>query len=313
MKKYIYSVFLIVYIITIWGCFNKGIEHEDGFGNFDVSSDGKLIAFSWITNGQASLYIYDINKNYVLKKISSPSEASFLNPRFSADGKKVVFVSNEKNSINSSIYVGNVISGEIKKITDTNSIKTEAVFKSNGDSVIYCAANEYGNNSIVAAKTARDFDIYSVSISSGLSKRYTNLNAYSLGSLNVDSASNVAFYVFAGDNGGIFKYNALDGKMSKRVSSLNDTSDKAEDYSNPFFIDSNHLLYTVYNRMYIMDLSSQKTKSIYSFNSNISNLRYSAALKRIFFTDESGDGTIYSIDISGKEKHELKLMPRSSL
>jgi Tol biopolymer transport system component len=313
MKKYIYGLFFIVFAIAISGCFNKDIEHEDGFGNFDVSSDGKLIAYSWITNGQASLYIYDINKNYIIKKISSPSEASFLNPRFSADGKNVVFVSNEKNSINSSIYVGNVISGEIKKITDTNSIKTEAVFNLGGDSIVYCAANEYGNNSIVAAKTARDFDIYSVSISSGLTKRYTNLNAYSLGSLNVDSASNVAFYVFAGDNGGIFKYNPMDGRMSKRIYSLNDTSDKAEDYSNPYFINSSHILYTVYNRMYVIDLSSQKTKSIFSFNSNISNLRYSSTLQRIFFTDESGDGTIYSIDIAGKEKHELKLIPHSSL
>ncbi|RQO77094.1 hypothetical protein DBR40_10545 [Pedobacter sp. KBW01] len=311
MKKYIYCLFLIVHVIAISGCFNKDIEHEDGFGNFDVSSDGELIVFSWINNGQASLYIYDIKKNYVLKKISSSSEASFLNPRFSGDGKNVVFVSNEKNSINSSICVGNIISGKIKKITDTNSIKTEAIFKSNGDSIIYCSANEYGNNSIVTAKTARDFDIYSASISSGLSKRYTNLNAYSLGNLNIDSASTIAFYVFTGDNGGIFKYNSIDGRMSKRIYSLNDASDKAEDYSNPFFIDSNHLLYTVYNRMYIMELNSQKTKSIFSFNSNISNLRYSSTLQRIFFTDESGDGTIYSIDISGKEKRELKLMPRS--
>ncbi|KLT65388.1 PD40 domain-containing protein [Pedobacter sp. BMA] len=304
MKNIIWY-FLIFVIFS--GCSSSDIEHKEGFGSYDLSPDGKSIVFSWVLNGKSYIYVSDIEGTNIQTIFSSKTSTSFLNPKYSNDGKTIVFISNAFNSLGSAVCIGDLNSRKIEKLTDTTRINTEAIFSADDKNVFFCSANEYGNHSILAAKAAHNFDIYSIMRSSKECVRETKLNAYSLSNLAANSGSMVAFHIYAGNDGGMFQYDTLLKRLPRKIQSENGKLDNPNIYSNPTYFDSNKLFFTAYNKLLLMDLDTKQEKVIFLSNFNIANVRYSHSLKRLFFTEENSDGTIYSIDIFGKGMKEIHL------
>lgn len=303
-----YLKFCLILFIVLFGCSNNDIQHEDGFGNYDLSRDGKSIVFSWVINGKSEIYKSDIKGHNTEKIFSAENGASFFNPRYSNDGRMIVFVSNETNSLNSAVCTGDMTSRKIEMLTDTFSIKTEAIFSSDDKGIFFCAANEYGSNSPLARNSARGFDVYSINLSNGENTKVTNLNAYSLSGLSLNSDSVIAFHVFAGEDGGVFQYNLFTKMLHDRINA-DSKSDPPGAYRNPMFVGNGKMYCLAYGRLLLLDLKTNKGKVVFSSNFNIANTRYSSKLHRIFFTRENSDGTIYSIDESGQDLKELNLKP----
>src|SRR3989441_11093468 len=86
-------------------------------GNFDVSPDGRWLAFAANKGDQWSVYLLDLRTKR--DRILLQSEQSVLNPEFSPDGRWIAVQSDFEGDENYNIYLVPVRGGHVQKITDT--------------------------------------------------------------------------------------------------------------------------------------------------------------------------------------------------
>src|SRR3989442_1384524 len=86
-------------------------------GNFDVSPDGRLLAFAANKGDQWSVYLLDLRTKK--DRILLQSEQSVLNPEFSPDGRWIAVQSDFEGDENYNIYLVPARGAHVQKITDT--------------------------------------------------------------------------------------------------------------------------------------------------------------------------------------------------
>ena len=86
-------------------------------GNFDVSPDGRWLAFAANKGDQWSVYLLDLRTKK--DRILLQSEQSVLNPEFSPDGLWIAVQSDFEGDENYNIYLVPVRGAHVQKITDT--------------------------------------------------------------------------------------------------------------------------------------------------------------------------------------------------
>ncbi|MGQ9842245.1 MAG: tetratricopeptide repeat protein [Spirochaetota bacterium] len=101
------------------------------------SPDGKLIAFSSTRAGEESIYIMNRDGTNIHKITEG------MQPRFSSDGTKLVFIKNTKTGHN--VFTINLATGEIEQITSNQFVELSPCFgKTSND--IYFARIQYDTN-----------------------------------------------------------------------------------------------------------------------------------------------------------------------
>src|SRR5256712_849785 len=86
-------------------------------GNFDVSPDGRLLAFAANKGDQWSVYLLDLRTRKA--RTARHSDQSVLNPEFSPDGRWIAVQSDFEGDENYNIYLVPVRGAHVQKITDT--------------------------------------------------------------------------------------------------------------------------------------------------------------------------------------------------
>ena len=134
----------------------------DGVFTPSWSPLGEDIAFMGLKHGQGDIYSYNI-KTEELKQITNDSYTD-QTPQWSPDGKKITFVSDRTNNIdhgvdnhkskiydynfrNNDIYIINVNTKKIDRITKNASLESSPVFSPKGDRIAYIS-DECGINNI---------------------------------------------------------------------------------------------------------------------------------------------------------------------
>ena len=124
----------------------------DGIFTPSWSPQGDEIAFMGIKHGQGDIYSYNL-KTERLKKITD-DVFSDLQPQWSPDGKKIAFVSDRQHNIdlnetrddfkiynqefrNLDIYIKDLETDKIERITDTPNLEGSPVFSPKGDRLAY--------------------------------------------------------------------------------------------------------------------------------------------------------------------------------
>src|SRR5437899_12412094 len=87
------------------------------FGNFDVSRDGRRLAYAANKGKQWSVYVKDLRRKQT--KVLLRSEQSVVQPEFSPDGKRLAVQSDFEGDENYNIYVTPAAGGKARKVTDT--------------------------------------------------------------------------------------------------------------------------------------------------------------------------------------------------
>lgn len=86
-------------------------------GNFDVSPDGRRIAYSANKGDQWSVYVMDLGTRR--EKVLVRSQQSVTNPEFSPDGAWLAVQSDFEGDENYNVYVTPATGGKTRKVTDT--------------------------------------------------------------------------------------------------------------------------------------------------------------------------------------------------
>ena len=138
------------------------ISHEEGFVQFGSwSPDGEYIYFFGKFKQQAYSQIYRVHASGLgLEQITDSSELSFTTPRVSPDNAEIYFTGmNPKGQ--DAIFVMELITGEITRLTDFEDGFGVADISSDGEDLVFTSKKE-GN-----------YEVYMMNIESGAIKRLT--------------------------------------------------------------------------------------------------------------------------------------------
>ncbi|KIO79008.1 hypothetical protein TH53_00115 [Pedobacter lusitanus] len=301
---------LSIAIITVT-CSNPEISKmKDGLESFDVSPDGKSLIFTWNIGGKSCLFHSDIDGKNPKLLINSDKHISVYRPRFSPDGRKIVFVGGIPDTFNGAIWIANISGDSLKQITDTSGIKTEAVFSNNGESIYFAQANEYASYSPLANRAAHDFDIYSVALNGGEVSKISDLKAYSLANIS-DVDSNRLILDMKGTESGVFFYEKGKSVLNK-VSFKNDSLSYSKGYSNPILINKDNIICASYYVLVDIDMKIQQEKVILpSDNSSIRVIRYNKGLGRLFIQKGDKLNYIHSMNLDGSDLKNIPIFINS--
>lgn len=288
----------------------KGQNTEtDEFGSFDMSANDEQVVFSYFKNGVSSIYVVNNDGTNLKKIIGSQNGDKFYNPKYSPDGKKLVFVKNKKGSINSSLCISNADGSNIQYLTDDKHIITEATFSLNGESIYFCMAKVYAKYSPLARKNAHDFDIYSVNLKDKKIIKVSNLKSYRLDNISDFDDTSVLIHIQDEPDGGMYLYAKDNATAPKRLIPINNPRN---DYYTPIYSDTLKTVgFTTSYEIYIMNVKDKVAKLVFS-NVGSYTIRYITFFKnqnKILFST-AGSSNLFSINIDGTELRTIPITIR---
>jgi len=153
--------------------------------------DNRLLIFSSKSKEKDVLYLYDLEKRGIVRRYEFSEVESIASPRFSPDGKSVVFSGNHISGY-SDIYALNLASGALLRLTNDIYQDVDPCFGSDGRSVIFSSD-----------RGAEGYDgylsLYRLSLDSGKITRLTYGNFSDRGPSESPDGSKIIFSSDRGD------------------------------------------------------------------------------------------------------------------
>ncbi|WP_176483695.1 MULTISPECIES: TolB family protein [Bacillus] len=188
LKLFTISLIAFVIIIGVMLYFfserftSAWVPIDHGFGEtVTLSPDDEKIVFPFYQSGDGALYIANVDGSDVHQLTYPRQSESHVRPRFSHDGKKLLFLSREKLGENllQSLYIMNVDGTGLVKISDEeDKLITDAIFSKNDQEILYLVAEEYTNYAPGANKRPHRMDLYKMSVRGDNKIRLTEDDSY---------------------------------------------------------------------------------------------------------------------------------------
>lgn len=262
------------------------------FVSFSVYSQTKLIAFSSdaTKNDKQQIFIMDENGDGV-KQIAFMNLGCF-SPRFSPDGKKIIFVA--KTELSDFLYMVNL---------EDSSTFGSPVFIDGGSDPVF---SPDGNYLMYRSEKGEDNAIYITDLASSESYSVSD------GSLSM-------FAKFSPDGSRVLYSSSMEQNFDLVLLDLNDTTDKAQktiiatkdaELQGTFSPDGTHIAFSSFNINYkgtlkICDSEGSNCKSVTSSGSAY-NPKFSPDGKTLAFVwDKTGNFELYTCDLSGGNIKQL--------
>ncbi len=172
------------------------------------ANDSGMVIFSSKSEERDVLYLFDLSSRKVVRKYEFPELVSIASPRFSPDGHKAVFSGAGKDGI-VDIYVVELGTGSLSRITDDFFFDNDPTFTPNGDSVIFSTDRGADGDSGAV-------NLYKISIDGG---EATAMTAGKWRDISPDATGDGIY--FSSDREGAFNLYRLDNDSTcTRVTSL---------------------------------------------------------------------------------------------
>jgi hypothetical protein len=289
---------------------NSQVETKRVLSDFDISKNDSLIIFSMRTKNGSSIYQMNIDGTEQRKIISSNKNISYFSPRYSKDGKKIVFKKYSKtNSLIREICIANSDGSNVEQLTNLKENITDAIFSSYSNEIYFLKATEYGNYSPLAPEQAHGFDIYSLDLSTKEEKRISKLNAYGLHFLAEFDSTSLLVTLQGGDEGGMFLCQKSPFKLLKRIVPKNNPRRipslyYAAKYSKTY----NSLIFSAPYELYIMDMDTKMANLLFSNvgHTTIDDFYFFNTLPKVLFKKEN-DLSLFSINVDGSGLEEIPI------
>ncbi|HEV8513620.1 MAG TPA: hypothetical protein VGQ59_10095 [Cyclobacteriaceae bacterium] len=267
------SLFLIFAIL--FGCQHRHpannsaqivLNSHSQIESFDISYDDRNVLLLSNSNGNTGIFEINIEGQSPKWILKPPANEILSSPRYSPDGKKILFIKHKRTSISESIVcIANRDGTNVQELTPGDELVTEAIFSDKGGAVLYCSSKKYKkyNKSRTKVYTeTRGLDIYKINLSNKEDTLHTNINAVGIDNLTEISERYVLFHVTAGNKSGVFSFEKDKPERVMRIFPANGT-EESNLLINPGFAPENFILFVAQPRVYAMDMSSQKAELIY--------------------------------------------------
>ncbi|MGG3889495.1 TolB family protein [Metabacillus fastidiosus] len=185
-------LFILTAVLIVTGIFFSKTENEkqNGLSNqYDVSSQSK-IAYVVYKEGKPQLFLYDEKQRNDTLAAEYDVNTIILDPTFTNDGSTLAYITSNKDKereLNSTVHFLDLQTKKITEVFTDTSVITEVEFKPDHSSLVYLRAGTYENYSPIAGKRPHDFDVYEFNLNKKSHKQITDLQHYSMESLNISS------------------------------------------------------------------------------------------------------------------------------
>lgn len=123
-------------------------------GNFDVSADGRLLAYSANKGEQWATYVMDLRTRR--ERLLMKSDQSVENPEFSPDGRWIAVQSDFEGDENFNIYVVPAKGGEPRKLTDTPHDSASPRWSPDGTKIAFTSNRDGDRDQVFAMDATGD-------------------------------------------------------------------------------------------------------------------------------------------------------------
>ncbi|WP_220464475.1 TolB family protein [Paraliobacillus salinarum] len=193
-------------LVIIGVLFDKEeIEKQQGLTSYyDVATNG-TIGYVYYVDGKPGIYLTDQVSYPKEPIVQLPVEKEITDISFSPNGKRLAYITNDKNqqeSLKSEVYVIDLDTKNEHAHFVSDMLITEIEYDpKNPDTMYYLQAGTFENYSPIASARPHDYDVFGYQFSSQETKRYTNIKGYQISSLNVSSKDNSVYVQMMDDEG----------------------------------------------------------------------------------------------------------------
>ncbi len=302
-------IYLVLIIISFTNCSSQPKE-INGLGSFDISPDDKQIVFTFFKKNYSSIYVANIDGSYPKKIIASNGLTSYYFQEYSPDGKKIVFIANNKGNLNSSLCIANSDGSNFEVLVDDKQMITEATFSKNGKIIYFCIAGEYKKYSPIGRKDFHNVDVYSIQLQDKKIIKISNLKSYGLGEISDFDSTYLLMRLNAGNESGIYFLNKDSTIKPTRIVPANNPRKDAGLYYTPIYSDTFKIMaFTAPYELYVMNLNNKIAKSVF-YNKGGYDLLYihfyNKQNKILFSIEDSS--YIFTINIDGSDMQSTRII-----
>src|SRR6478736_2203773 len=186
------------------------LDNQSQIESFDISPDDKNVLLLSNSNGNTGVFEITIEGHEPKWILKPPVDEILSNPRYSPDGKKILFIKNKRTSISESVIcIANRDGTNVQNLTQGDELVTDAVFSDKGSAVLYCSSKKYKKYNKSKTKVyieTRGFDIYEINLRDKSDTLVTHLNAVGIDNLTEINDRYVLFHLTAGNKSGVFSF-----------------------------------------------------------------------------------------------------------
>jgi len=308
------AAYLMIFAILL-GCSDRRPRDNrvgDQIESLDISPDDRKVLLLSTRDGATTVFEINTDGRSPRLILEPPGDAIFSNPRYSPDGKKIVFIKRFKKSLwESTVFVSNSDGTGIKELTHGGELVTEAIFSSRGGDVLYCSAKQYNSSKTKHTTDVRGFDIYAIDAGDRKATKLSKLNALGIEHLSEINEKYILFHLNAGKKSGIYSFEKDNPANTLKIFPVNGTQE-SNLLDKPGYAPDRFLVFTAFSELYAMNLITRKADLIYDTKGGhlIQMLKGFHTTPRVLFkkfdepslTSLNTDGTeVRSIDVEFPE------------
>lgn len=298
-RLFVYSI--VATALLLVGAITYAIVRDDdpykyftGMGDqFEISPDDKHFLFSYYVDGKKGIYSANMDGSDVKQITSSDTERHYA-PKYSSDGTKILFLSENSGRVNS-LYVANVDGSHQKQLTSNNVHVSEAIFSSTGETIYYIGEPAENLKKSEGEMTEGSY-LYSININSENSEKLTTKDYFYMNSLSISADGKTLFYsLFDGHRDKVTSF-SLENSEEKQTS----ITDVLPNDSYNFQLSPNEdkLAYTAVSEesqntslfkyeLFVMDIEQRQPKRMTHLNSSVIASRFFNHKNQIAFLEHT--------------------------
>ena len=240
-----------------------GQRAGDQIESLDISPDDRKILLLSNHDGTAtSVFEVNIDGRSPRLILRPPNDGTFSRPRYSPDGKKIVFIKHFTKSFwESTVFICNSDGTDVQELTHGGELVTEAIFSGN-DNVLYCSSKQYNSLKKKGTTDSRGFDIYSINVIDRQASKLSKLDAVGIDNLSEINEKYILFHSNDGKKSGIYSFEKDNPTRVLRMFPVNGTHDSSL-LDKPGYAPDKFLLFTALSELYAMNLITHEANLIY--------------------------------------------------
>ncbi|KKK33632.1 hypothetical protein WQ57_23760 [Mesobacillus campisalis] len=292
-------------------------KYHTGLGSrLALSADDQALAFSYYKNGSEAIYSADMD-TMKSEQITFPKEDRHRHPAYSRDGRKILYVSENKERIQS-LFVANKNGSAPKMLSGDSLHVADALFSADGQKVFFAAIE--GEEFLKAeGETKEGLDLYSVGIDGHDLEQLTDSDHFTMESLALSRDGREIYFKDFTD---VYVYNIEEGR--KRGSELTSQM-PAEPFYLTFSLDGDKAAYTAVSpesensslfeyELYVRNLRNGESTRLTDLKSSVvSPVFYHNEDKIVFLHDRNWPASpeeyrVHTVALDGGDVEELSLV-----